>query len=97
MNNDGSSFKDFCEIKKCKLKNRLSKLKNGFQTMYGRSRVLNDLIWKSIYKVGEKLAISSHFARNLPYSVNWIVFLVDYMELVVTVLFDRANGSNFKS
>ena len=43
MNNNGSSFKDFDEIKKMYAQNRLGKLKICFQTMYGCSLVLNDL------------------------------------------------------
>ena len=43
MNNGDSSFKDLYEIKKMKAQNRLSKLKRGFQAMYGYSLVFNSL------------------------------------------------------
>ena len=43
MNNNGSSFKDFYEIKKMQAQNRLSKLKIGFQEIYDYSLMSNGL------------------------------------------------------
>ena len=55
----------------------------------------NDLKLWGIYRVGEKLVISSCFAQNLLDSVNKSVLAIDYMELVITVQSDRSSNSNF--
>ena len=60
MNNNDSSFKDFYEIKKCRLKIDLVSSKEVFRqymvVLYSRMAI-ND----EIYRVSEKIAVSSCF------------------------------------
>ena len=53
--------------------------------MYGCSLVFNGLNDRVIYRIGEKLIVSSHSIQNLLDSVVWSVLSIEYMELVVLV------------
>ena len=62
--------------------------------MYGCSLVSNDLKW-SIYRVGEKLVVSSRSTQNLSDSVDRSVLAINCTELTITKQSDRSNGSKF--
>ena len=96
MSNDGSRFGHNYGIKKIYAQNIFSKLKGCFQIINGCSLVSKGLKWCSIYRVGEKLAISSHYAQNLSISVDRSVHSVDCTELAVTAQSNTSNDSFFE-
>ena len=73
------------EMKRCKLKNKMDKLKGCFQMIIGCSLIINGLKWGSIYNVCEKLVFSSRYAYNLFNSIDQSVQAVNYTTLAVTI------------
>ena len=64
--------------------------------MYGCYLVFNSLKRWGIYRVSEKLVVSSRYAQNLPDSVDSSVLSIYCTKLAITVQSDRSNGLKFE-